>query len=152
MQVRVVPWLRVTRTSRAAITASAPSWPQQRHGHVPTCSLLLPRVLQPSAFHTLMHTRVHLIALVIQQTPALCFALVHGTWQRQEGGQSRQEGSPAPIAEGRAAAAAPAVPGAQWGEHSPSTAFPCSPCASWDGPRMCPWHRGGWQEGTRKPL
>lgn len=93
--------LRDTRTSRPAIPASAPSWPQQRHGHVPTRSLLLPRVLQPSAFHTLLHTRAHQIALIIQQTPALCCALVHSTWQRQEGGQREgRRGAQLPLQRG----------------------------------------------------
>lgn len=79
--------LRDTRSPRPAATAS--SWPQHRHGHVPTCSLLLPRVLQPSAFHTLLHTRVHLIVLIIQHTPVLRFALVQGSWQGLAGRESR---------------------------------------------------------------
>lgn len=74
------------------------------------------------------------MAVIIQQTPALCFALVHSTWQRLAGragreGRTRQAGpgrqaAQLPLHEGRAVAAAPAAPGAQWGEHSPSTVFP----------------------------
>lgn len=67
--------------------------PQQGHGHVPSCSVPLPRVLHPSAFHTLLRTRVPLMALIILQTPALCFAL--GRWHVAEAGRA---GSAAPAA------------------------------------------------------
>lgn len=94
-------------------------WPQQGHGHVPTSSLLLPRVLHPSAFHTLLHTRVPLMVLIILQTPALCFAL--GQRRVAEAGRDGQHS---------------AAPGAWQGGRSLLPAPIPRPHTHWDCPKM----------------
>ena len=141
MLIQRRPWLsgaqarRGCRAGSHSLRSPLPR-PEQGHGHIPTCSLPLLRALHPSAFHTLLHTRVPLIALIILQTPALCFALGRrhvaeagragqgwaGAGRARQGRQRCSHSMP-----GKAVAAAPAAPGAQQDGRSPSTAFPLLP-------------------------
>jgi len=75
---------------RSPSPSPSPPRPQQGQEHIPTCCLMFPRVLHPSAFHTLLHTRVPLMALIILQTPALCFALGQQDGQGRAGWAARQ--------------------------------------------------------------
>lgn len=119
--------------------AGSRSLRSQGHRHVPTHSLPLPRVLHPSAFHTLSHTRVPLIALIILQTPALRFAL--GQWEVT--GATRA-GSPVPQPPGHCNRCPTSCPRSSAGSHHGHTLLEVVPRRGGS--------KGGREEGAMEPL